>query len=218
MSRFCLLQRLMADYPVIEEYTKVNVKVDCAVNQNERSIKNAMVLGEEEYEALLTFVRVELSMTETRDFKNLPHPQTALVLRPMAITKPHHRITDKLLLSVLKPNNCIKYVDDERTCYGLVQQIYDFKDPKDQWQTVLMINPIEDLYGKDLQSPSRFFRKLCFLLKGVVGKIERSFVYVSPVKVRAVAGYRLLPKDTFNILEDGIIIRPYDYNSQLAIY
>lgn len=216
MSRFCALQRLMGDYPVIEEYTNRNVKADGG-NKNERSIKNAIVLGTEEYEALLSFVRVEMSMPEARDCNDLPHPKSALVLRPMAITKPHCRISEKMMISVLKPNNCIKYVKDERTCYGLVQQIYNFKDPMDQWQTVLMINPIQDLYGKDLQSPTRFFRKLCFLLKCVVGKVEATFVYVSPVRVRAMAAYRMLLKDTFSVPEDGIILRPYDYDSQLAI-
>lgn len=35
--------------------------------------------------------------------------------------------------------------------------------------------------------------------------------------VVCVAAYRLLPPDVFEIKDDGIILQPYDYNSQLDI-
>lgn len=113
LSCFCMLQRLLGNYPVIDEYIAEKK------NQVEGEImipkKNTIVMGEEEYEGLLSFVREE--MPETRDYRKLPHPADSLVLRPRAIPRANHRISEKLLVTVLKPNNCVLFSEGKNTKY-----------------------------------------------------------------------------------------------------
>ncbi|KAG0139503.1 hypothetical protein CROQUDRAFT_54629, partial [Cronartium quercuum f. sp. fusiforme G11] len=120
-------------------------------------------------------------------------------------------------VSVLKPNNCIQYRESGWTSYGIVQQIFDFKKPNGTNEVVFLINPIKNLYPKDLQSPSKWFRYILFLLKAVVGQVDDEFVYLAPKCVHATAAYRLLPSNVFGIPEGGIILRPYEYDSQLEL-
>ncbi|KAG0139957.1 hypothetical protein CROQUDRAFT_693264 [Cronartium quercuum f. sp. fusiforme G11] len=209
----CQLQWLMSDYPVIEEYT--NEKEAGGEGEPSRSMKNAMILGKEDYIALLNHVREEFP--ETRHHHHLPHPKNLLILRCWVIPKPFHQNSQKVLISVMKPNNCIKYTDNGKTKYGIITQIYEYKNPENKVKTMLKILPVTNLYPKDLESASHFFHKLCFLLKVVVGKVKDQHCYISPARVSCAACYRMLLPDTFQILESGIIIRPYDYESHLSM-
>lgn len=207
------MQRVMSDYPVIEEYTKE--ETSGIEGQKKRSMKNAVVLGPEDYKGILYLVREE--WPETRHHHDLPHPQDSLVLRRWAVPKAFHQISKKILISVMKPNNCVKYIEAGQTKYGIMAEIYEYKFPENKVKTTLKMFPVTNLYPKDLISTSVFFRKLCFLLKVVVGKVESVPIYVSPSRVSCTAAYRMLPPDSFQIPESGIIIRPYDYDSHLSV-
>lgn len=126
-------------------------------------------------------------------------------------------VSNKLRVSSSKPHNCVKYEVEGKVNYGIVIQIYEFKNPVNQDESVLKIAPVHNLYPKDLDSLTKFFCKLCYLLKVVVGRLETSTVLLSPSLVTSVAAYRKLSPDTFNIPADGIIVRPYDYDSTLSV-
>ncbi|EGG10472.1 uncharacterized protein MELLADRAFT_103067 [Melampsora larici-populina 98AG31] len=172
-------------------------------------------LDAREYELLLDFSQVQDN--QIQDYRNLPHPPRARVLQPYAIPRATWRVSKRIVVSVLKPNNCIEYKDEGKTKYGIIRQIYEYQNVKEKWETVLLVSPINNLYPKDLESPSRIFRYLIFLLKCVVGQIDKHHIILPTKSVVCVAAYRLLPTDVFGIKDNGIMLRPYDYNSQLDI-
>ncbi|KAG0140878.1 hypothetical protein CROQUDRAFT_52585, partial [Cronartium quercuum f. sp. fusiforme G11] len=80
-----------------------------------------------------------------------------------------------------------------------------------------IVNPIINLYPKDTESPSSYFRYIVFLLKCVIGEIDPQFIILSPQDVCCLCAFHLLPVQVFGIEEGGIIIRPFDFKSQLDI-
>lgn len=209
MNRFCQWQRLLAEYPVIETLVQPLIEKKKDPTKSRMRIQ----LRIEEYEALLGHVQNE--RIEIRDYRSMPHPPGSYVLQPYAIPRSVWDVSDELLVSAIKPNNCVKYLCEGKVCYGLIRQIYEFCNAYDKWETVLIVNPIINLYPKDLESPSKFFRFLLFLLKCVVGQIDPEFIVLSTQQVKSVAAYCLLPDTIFGIDEGGIILRPCDYNATL---
>ncbi|EGG01735.1 uncharacterized protein MELLADRAFT_110771 [Melampsora larici-populina 98AG31] len=213
MRRFCQLQRLMADHPIVED---ISLGDDPGpLNSRSQEKKNRIELDDEEYEALLSYVQIK--SPDARDHRKLPHPPNAKVFQPYVAPTKTWKVSDRVSVSVLKPNNCIEFKQHGKVQYGFVRQIYHFATPEGKWNTVFLVNPINNLFPKDLDSTSKDFRYILFLLKAVVGIVEEEFTYLSPQSVSCVAAYRLLPPHTFGIAEAGIILRPSDYNSQLSI-
>lgn len=213
MYQTCQLQRLMSDYPIIEDCTSAMECQDEEVPVS--SNKNEIKLEEENYQQLLDYVRKDAP--GTRDFRELPHPLNARILQAWAVPKPFYRIAEKLLVSVMKPNNCIKYKEKGKSCYGIINQILEYKDYGSTVNTILRLYPVDNIYRQDSESVTHFFRNLCSLLKVVVGRLEENTVYISPHSVTSFAAYQSLPDDTFSILNRGIIIRTYDYDSHLSV-
>lgn len=147
----------------------------------------------------------------------MPHPPKSKVFQPYAVPRATWRGSKRLIVSVMKPNNCVKFKDTGVTLYGMVRQIYVYSNPMGIWETALLVNPITNLFPKKKDSPSHSFRYILFLLKSVVGKVDEEFIIVRPEKVVCVAAYRLLPEKTFGIESGGIILRPYDYDAQLDV-
>lgn len=170
----------------------------------------------EEYEALLAHVQSEGN--NIRDYWVMPHPVGSHVLQPYTIPRAACNISDGLLVSEIKPNNCIKYISGGKRRYGMIRQIYKFASINDTWAKSLLVNPIVDKYPKDLDSPSTHFRFVLFSLKCVLGQINPDFAVLSPSQVKCVAAYRLLPDGTFGIQESGIFLRPCDYNTELEVF
>ncbi|EGG09079.1 uncharacterized protein MELLADRAFT_104354 [Melampsora larici-populina 98AG31] len=195
LRRFCQLQRLLGDHAI-----------------DDHREKNRIQLRDEQYEALLVHVRK--TIPDTRDHRHIPHPAKSKVLHTDAVPKPSYKVSKFISVSVLKPNNCIKYKEAGKSRYAMVRQIYQFTDPVGSVRTELWVNPIENLFSKDLDSPSKNFRYLLHLMKCVLGKVEDHCIFVSPAKVVAVAAYRLLPDNTLSVAEGGIMLLPYDYKSQ----
>lgn len=134
-----------------------------------------------------------------------------------AIPRTFLKVGKKILVSGTKPNNSIKYKVGEKDNYAIIEQIYQFKNPIGQVDYVLKVFPVHNRYPKDLHSNTWFFRKLCYLLKVVVGTLDKETTLVSLGVVTGVAAYCLLPHNTFNIPESEIIIRPYDYDLHLSV-
>lgn len=212
MMRFAQWQRLQGDSSVIEDIVH---PVTSKKKKDPQKSQMRIQLEIGEYEALLAHVQSEGS--DVRDYRAMPHPPGSHVLQPYAVPRSVCDITDHLMVSAIKPNNCIKYIAGGKTSYGLIRQIYEFSNPFDRWQTALLVNPISDLYPKDLESPSRHFIFVLFLLKCVLGQVDSEFVLVAPDQVKCVAAYRLLPNGTFGVQESGILLRPCDYNAELDI-
>ncbi|EGF99755.1 uncharacterized protein MELLADRAFT_68357 [Melampsora larici-populina 98AG31] len=206
VRRFSQLQRLMGDQP-IEENTNAEALA------KSKSVRRKIELKDFEYDALLSYLKIK--MPELCSHCDLPHPPKAKVLHRYAVPKPSWKISQYLLVSVLKPNNCIKYKHGGKSMYAMIKQIYVFTNPSGNEQTELLVHPIENLFPKDATSPSKDFRYLLHSLKCVIGRVEDHSVFVSPSNVVAVAAYRLLPNNTLSVAEGGVILRPYDYQSQL---
>lgn len=212
MTQFSQWQRLYSDHSVIDEI--VNPKVNDDLPEKKRSHYHIQ-LDIPDYEALLVHLQVESE--EVRNYWQVPHPPGARILQNDVVPKATLRILEHVSISMIKPNNCIVYKLAGKTYYGLVRQIYQFNNPFRKRENVILVNPIKNLFPKLEQTPSRFFRYILFLHKCVVGQIDEEFVYVLTKKVVNVAAYRLLPTDVFGIDEGEIILRPYDYTSQLDI-
>ncbi|KAG0142861.1 hypothetical protein CROQUDRAFT_49650 [Cronartium quercuum f. sp. fusiforme G11] len=212
MLRFNQLQWLTGSNTIYEEILDQN---DPKETGSQKNIRNLIELEETEYENLLSYVK--LTSPSTQDHRNLPHPKGSLVLHPYVTPKLRMQVSEYVLVSVLKPNNCVQYKESGQTLYGLVQQIFEFKQPNGRHEVVFLINPINNLFPKDLQSPSKWFRYILFLLKVVVGQIDDEFLYLAPKCVCSTAAYRLLSSNVFGIPEGGIILQPYDYDSQLEL-
>ncbi|EGG03721.1 uncharacterized protein MELLADRAFT_117259 [Melampsora larici-populina 98AG31] len=206
LRRFAQLQRLMGDHPIDENTVSEELT-------KSKAARRKIELKDYKYDALLSYVKSKTP--EVRSHRKLPHPRNAKVLHPHAIPKPSWKISQYLSVSVLKPNNCIKYKDNGKTAYAMIKQIYVFTNPSGDEQTELLVNPILNVFPKDLSSPSKHFRYILHLLKCIVGQVEDRCIFVSPSNVIAVAAYRLLPNDTLSVSEGGIILRPFDHQSQL---
>ncbi|KAG0139815.1 hypothetical protein CROQUDRAFT_694902 [Cronartium quercuum f. sp. fusiforme G11] len=212
MTRFNQWQRLLADRPGIEDLIHVSSKEQL---KDPAKSRYRIQLKTEEYEALLRYLQVVDD--DIRDYRNMPHPPGGCILQPYTIPRATWRISKDLLVLVVKPNHCIQYKTDGKTHYRFIRQIYQFSNPSQEWQTILIVNPIKNLYPKDTESPSSYFHYIIFLLKCVVGEIDPQFVILSPQDVCCVCAFCLLPAQVFGIEEGGIIVRPFDFKSQLDI-
>lgn len=212
MLHFVQWQRLLGNYPQSEQITDLTAKIKPRdPSQSRLQIK----LDTNESEALLGYMQT--FDTEIREYRERSHGEERKILQPYAVPRASWRGANGVLVSVMKPNNCIKYMSQGQTVYGVVRQIYEFSNPGGVWETALIVNPIINFYPKLLESSSTHFRYILFLLKSVVGQIDSEFIFVSPDRVECVAAYRLLPKGVFSIQEGGIILRPYDSNAQLEL-
>lgn len=212
MTQFSQLQMLSGNYSVVDDVINpLEPGKEIDRNRSRFWIK----LEKEEYVMLLSFSKGQNN--QIRDYRQLPHPPNALILQPYANPRALWRVLKNLLLLVMTPNNCIQYKLEGKTKYGLIRQIYIYQDVKGEFKTVCLVSPIHNVYPKELESSSRLFWYVIFLLKCIVGQIEKSRVIVPTESVVCVAAYRLLPPDVFEIKDDGIILQPYDYNSQLDI-
>lgn len=213
MTQFSEWKRLMSDNPVIEEI--LHPLQQTGLKTNQKTSRLRIQLEIQYYELLLQ--HVQDAQNEIRDYRWMLHPKDSYVLQPFAIPRSVCHIRERLMVSVIKPNNCIKYSWEGKVCYAIIKQIYEYSHPYGKWESCLLVNPIVDLYPKDLESPSRHFRFTLLLLKCVVGKIQSYFRIVSSENVKTVCAYRILPDDTFGIQDGGIILRPYDYDSHLGV-
>ncbi|KAG0143059.1 hypothetical protein CROQUDRAFT_202380 [Cronartium quercuum f. sp. fusiforme G11] len=213
MLWFNQLQRLTGSSLIYEDFmSQKDTKETCG---RQKSAQDLIELEVTEYENLLAYVKQ--TSPSACDHRELPHPKDSLVLQPYVTPKLRLQVSEYVSVSILKPNNCIQYKESGQTSYGIVQQIFEFKNPKGTSEVVFLINPIKNLYPKDLQSPSKWFCYILFLLKAIVGQVEEEFVYLAPKCVCATAAYCLLPSNVFGIPEGGIILQPFEYDSQLQL-
>lgn len=201
MARFSQWQRLLGDHPIIEDIVHpVTAKKNMDPHRSRMRIK----LEEGDYEALLT--HIQNGKENVRDYRRFPHPRNSHVLQPFAIPRSVWNILAHLLVSVIKPNNCIKFSWEGKSRYGMIRQIYEFESPYGEWKTVMFVNPIQNLYPKKLDCPSTYFRYIIFLLQCVIGEIKHELIVFKLKRVKCVASYCLLPEDTFSIPTSGIIL------------
>ncbi|EGG03620.1 uncharacterized protein MELLADRAFT_65468 [Melampsora larici-populina 98AG31] len=208
MRRFGQLQRLTANHPIDDLLTS-DSKRPGSLFTGKR-----IVLRDEDYDRLLAEMR--LTSPHVRHHRHLPHPPNSQVLRPQVVTKSSWKVSEHVSVSVLKPNNVIKYRKDGKSHYAMIRQIYIIQNPTGGHEARFLANPIEDIFFKDRTSPSKHFRYIVHLLKCVIGQTKDTAIFISPAQVSVVAAYRLLPNNTFGIAEGGIVLRPCDKRSQYA--
>ncbi|EGF96930.1 uncharacterized protein MELLADRAFT_114730, partial [Melampsora larici-populina 98AG31] len=123
-------QRLLGNHSVVEEIT---VPSGHESMRDPGKNRYRIRLEEREYTALLKYAQV--LNPEIRNYCQIPHPPEALILQPYAVTKASWKISKRITLSVLKPNNCIQYKNAGKTSYGLIRRIYQFQNIEHKWQT-----------------------------------------------------------------------------------
>lgn len=171
MTRTCQLQRFLADYPPPIENSGINK------GKNTRRI----ILHDAIYKLLLKHLKVK--MPGIRGYYDVSHPEDSIVLNQYASPAQNHRIrkgTDDFLISPLAPNNCICYVRSGRRRYAMIQQIYTFSGPSGGQQWGVLVKPVHNRFGKDLQAASKNFRWMLYLLRSVVGEIGDETFFLSP--------------------------------------
>lgn len=196
MTHTCQLQQFMAEHPPpnIEGISK------------EKKFRQ-IILKDDVYDLLLTHIRK--SVRGARAYSDAPHPQGSVVLTRYAKPVRYHRVdkgTHDFIVSPMAPNNCVCYTQLGRRKYGIIEQIYMFEGPSGKAECGVLIKPIIDRFGKDLESPSKHFRFTLYLLRTVVGEVSDWQVFLSPAQITSVAVYRFLPPHTFGLKNGGITL------------
>lgn len=178
MHRFCQLQRLMGNHLIVEEATCKDTS-----NTNKckltRGKQKKIELEEWEYDCLL--FHVQDSIPDAQDYWRLPHPENAKILHAYVTPASVLKVSEFFSVSVLKPNNCVKFKKDGKVKYGFIRQIYEFFNPENMHETVLIVNPINTVFPKDMYCSSKDFRFILHLLKCVVGRVEDECVFFTSV-------------------------------------
>lgn len=197
MRTTCQVQRFLANYPVPEDKDESKKKTQT----------RTIILKIDTYDRFLEYVQRKNS--NIRGYSQVPHPIGSEVLTRYAAPVRHHRIqklTHNFLVSPMAPNNCVCYVRGGRRKYGIVKQVYQYAGPSGNVECAVLVKPIKDWFGKDLQSPSKHFRFILYLLRAVVGEIGEEEVFLGPEEITSVAAYRMLPNHTFGLKNGGIIL------------
>ncbi|KNZ63838.1 hypothetical protein VP01_1095g5 [Puccinia sorghi] len=109
-------------------------------HQIETSVSN----GEEAYDVLLRFVRRTDPKAEHKD--TIPVPRGEMLLSGYATPVKSIVCSTDLRVPVVQSNNFLLWRDNQnQICYGLVQQLYEFKDHLGQKKSVIVISPIINL-------------------------------------------------------------------------
>lgn len=200
MQRACQLQRLMA---------KPGYKgmLENKLDSNEKgSTVKKISLGAEMYEAIRAHLAQDDPNVVARDA--WPFPTGAKVLHGWAIPRRSIRCGD-VNVTVVGRENCVVARVRGKLQYGMVKQIYCLEDQDKLNQDVIVLSPIKNVFPKKLNVPTARFRYLLYLFKTVVGQVmTQEVLVVRPADVISVAAYRLLPRDTFGIPSEGIILIP----------
>lgn len=208
MMKACESQRLSASH---------EVETDTRPPKSDSKSKQSIELTPSRYMSLFQHLRSKYP--KIRHYEQLPHPLGSWVLHPRVTPVMVHHCTNFLRISPLPPNNLIFYWNGGRRRYGLVKQIYNFRDASNELQTRVWISPIENLYLKPRDNhniPSFRFRVYLSRVRCVVGQAstkERNFIWLDPHEISGVAAYRSLPDNTFKIDKGGIILRPIEHDT-----
>lgn len=208
MASTCKLQHFLADYPPPAEESNIERK------RKTRSI----ILHEATYELLLKHLKTKIP--GIRSYSDVPHPEDCVVLTQYASLAQNYRIRKNLydfLISPVAPNNCVCYVRSGRRRYAMIKQIYVLSGPSGGVIWGVLVNPVHNRFGKDLQAPSKHFRWMLYLLRSVVGEIGEESFFLSPEDITSVAAYRLLPAHTFGLKTGGIILTSQIFSHSLAM-
>lgn len=171
MQTTCQVQRFLANYPLPEDQDESTKKIKT----------QTIILKLNKYELLLEFVQRKDS--SIRGYSQIPHPIGSKVLTRYAAPVRNHRIekgTHSFLVSPMAPNNCVCYVRSGRRKYGIVKQIYQYESPAGKPECAVLVRPVRDCFGKDLQSPWKHFRFTLYLLRAVVGEVGEEEIVLGP--------------------------------------
>ncbi|MBW0529826.1 hypothetical protein O181_069541 [Austropuccinia psidii MF-1] len=139
------------------------------------------------------------------------------ILTGRCFSKQSYSVPDGPKVTPMKPHNCVMYRHNNQISYGLITEILQFDHPLGHQDWALAINPIRNCYAKDLNSPTRTFQFLCYMMKVVIGQILDTRLFIHPNEIGCLMAYRYLAYDTFNIPSNGIIMVPVDKLAHLLI-
>ncbi|KAG0141422.1 hypothetical protein CROQUDRAFT_12737, partial [Cronartium quercuum f. sp. fusiforme G11] len=109
-------------------------------------------------------------------------------------------------VSPLAPNNCISFVRAGCRRYAMVKQIYLYEGPLGEPEWGVLVSPVHDCFGKDLESPLKTFQWMLYLLCTVVNVFQGNMFFLRPEDITSIAAYRLFPKHMFGLVDGGIIL------------
>ncbi|POW15320.1 hypothetical protein PSTT_02183 [Puccinia striiformis] len=127
-------------------------------------------LTEEVYSGILSAYRAK-SSGEIRNYRDLPHPPDAQICPGTAKVLSKCVGKNKVLVTVLKPNNVVMYKEDGVRVYGMVQQIYEMNAPDGKVDVWVQLKEMNNAFQKpsNFKTPSLRFRRYLSRMILVVG-------------------------------------------------
>ncbi|KAI9607438.1 hypothetical protein H4Q26_005960 [Puccinia striiformis f. sp. tritici PST-130] len=173
-------------------------------------------LTEEVYSGILSAYRAK-SSGEIQNYRDLPHPPDAQICPGTAKVLSKCVGKNKVLVTVLKPNNVVMYKEDGVRVYGMVQQIYEMNAPEGKVDVWVQLKEMNNAFQKpsNFKTPSLRFRRYLSRMRLVVGAF--SIPELTYIEASLTAAYRLLPSQTFGLHSEAMILRTVDrYPDTLA--
>ncbi|KAA1123860.1 hypothetical protein PGTUg99_050062 [Puccinia graminis f. sp. tritici] len=211
MTRGCQLQK-MIDKPGYKEFLQTNGE-----NNKSQTAKSpaSIYLSDAVYGKLFSWVRRQHPSLRHRD--EFPIPRGLPVLSGYA-TPVQSVLCGDVRVSCLEPQNCVVAKLGGKLKYGIVKQIYMYKNHLEEIKHVIFCSPIVNLYPKRLNLPTTRFRFSLYQCAAVVGKLDwDEDLLLEPANIDSVAAYRFLPRNTFSIESNGIILTPYNRSPLLEL-
>ncbi|KAG0139059.1 hypothetical protein CROQUDRAFT_12489, partial [Cronartium quercuum f. sp. fusiforme G11] len=111
-------------------------------------------------------------------------------------------------ISPKSPNNCVMVRINGLKRFGIVDQIYQITFGN-VIESVVLLKPVVQRYGKVDKSASANFRYNLYLLRTVVGQVkEKISFFVRSSSIISLVAYRKLHPHTLGLKEGGIIMWP----------
>ncbi|KAH9461056.1 hypothetical protein MJO29_009561 [Puccinia striiformis f. sp. tritici] len=209
LRKACELQRVLVKQELGES---LESKESNASGQRGMCIE----LTEEVYSGILSAYRAK-SSGEIQNYRDLPHPPDAQICPGTAKVLSKCVGKNKVLVTVLKPNNVVMYKEDGVRVYGMVQQIYEMNAPEGKVDVWVQLKEMNNAFQKpsNFKTPSLRFRRYLSRMRLVVGAF--SIPELTYIEASLTAAYRLLPSQTFGLHSEAMILRTVDrYPDTLA--
>ncbi|MBW0463811.1 hypothetical protein O181_003526 [Austropuccinia psidii MF-1] len=182
---------------------KLEVKPSEQRKENKAASKRTFELKNEIYESL--FIHLKSTKPQLRDYRDLPHPQNALVLQNF--TRQLKSVSWKLGLKISTscPNNVISFRNENATYFGEVIHIIDLANDQLHKGPLLVVKLLTkpELRESDFEPIEELLQRLD--ISQVVS--NGLFSFISMEKICGLAAYRCLPAWTLGIQKPTLLVR-----------
>ncbi|POV95091.1 hypothetical protein PSHT_15853 [Puccinia striiformis] len=120
---------------------------------------------------------------------------------------------NKVLVTVLEPNNVVTYKGDGVRVYGMVQQIYEMNAPDGKVDVWIQSKELNNTFQKpsNFTTPLLRFQQYPSRMRLVVGTFSiPEPTHIKASRIELTAAHCLLPSQTFGLHSQAIIQRTVD--------